>query len=384
MNKSKPLSILCVHQGNELYGSDIMFVQSIRALRQFFPTARIDVIIPGKGPIEKLISHHADKIIYGPVWVLRKSNIKAFSGITKLLFLPGSATQAIKMMKNYHLVYINTIVIINFLIAALLSRTSCLIHIHEIVSGLPGKVLGRIAQKASTLTICNSHATAKSFGLTNRFNTHVVWNGTDCPSEVFLPDVKAVRPLRILMPGRINSWKGQDILVQALAKMDKITSRHLQVRIVGDVYKGQDHFRENLIHQIDKHDLNDTIKLLGFCQYMDKMYAWADVVIVPSLKPEPFGLVAIEAMSHARPVIASAHGGLKEILIDNLTGWLVPPGDATAIANILNLLIKKREGIKKKGEQARKRALLVFSNSSYRKNIGTLALSLQKSFKGNT
>jgi len=384
VNKSKPLSILCVHQGNELYGSDIMFVQSIMALRQFFPTARIDVIIPGCGTIETLISHHADKIIYGPIWILRKSDIKTFSGITKLLLLPESIAQAIKIMKNYHLVYINTIVIMNFLIAAVLSRTNCLIHIHEIVSGLPGKVLGQFVQRASTATICNSHATAQAFGLTNRFNTHVIWNGTDCPSEVSLPDVKADRPLRVLMPGRINSWKGQDILVQALAKMDKGTRRCIQARIVGDVYKGQDHFRENLIHQIDKHDLNDTIKLLGFCQDMDKMYAWADVVIVPSLKPEPFGLVAIEAMSHARPVIASAHGGLKEILIDNLTGWLVPPGDATAIANILNLLIKKREGIKKKGEQARKRALLVFSNSSYRKNIGTLALSLQKSFKGNT
>jgi glycosyltransferase involved in cell wall biosynthesis len=57
-------------------------------------------------------------------------------------------------------------------------------------------------------------------------------------------------------------------------------------------------------------------------------YAWADVVVIPSLRPEPFGRVAVEAMSAGCLVIAAKHGGLVEIINDHKTGLFFNPGDA--------------------------------------------------------
>jgi len=82
--------------------------------------------------------------------------------------------------------------------------------------------------------------------------------------------------------------------------------------------------------------------------YLDE----SDVVVVPSDAPEPFGLVAIEAFARGRPVIASAGGGLLDVVTDGEDGWLFPPGDAPALATILRSL--DREMVEQAGARARK------------------------------
>lgn len=374
-NHLKPLSILCVHQGNELYGSDTVFIQTVKAFRHFFPKARIDIILPGQGPIESKISRYADSVFYDPILVLRKSHIKTVVGLIGLMRLPYLTLKALKAMKQYELIYINTIVIANFLLAAIFKKKIRFIHIHEIIPGIAGRLAGWFARKAASAVICNSYATANSFGIARHSNVFVIWNGVRCPDKYTPPETDARHSLKILMPGRINSWKGQDLLIKAIGRLGLKIQSHLEVRIAGDVYHTQHFYRENLIHLIQQYNLKESVHLVGFCHDMKEMYEWADVVIVPSLKPEPFGLVAIEAMSHGRPVIGSAHGGLKEIIIHNTTGWLIPPGNPDILANLLTQLVMNRLDLKEKGRQARKRAESVFSESGYQKNIGMLASS---------
>jgi len=69
------------------------------------------------------------------------------------------------------------------------------------------------------------------------------------------------------------------------------------------------------------------------------LYAATDIVVVPSIWQEPFGLVAVEAMAHARPVVASAVGGLADIVRHGETGYLIPPNDPGALAAHLELLL---------------------------------------------
>jgi glycosyltransferase involved in cell wall biosynthesis len=88
------------------------------------------------------------------------------------------------------------------------------------------------------------------------------------------------------------------------------------------------------------------------------MAAWAccSIAIVPSVWPEPFGTVAIEAMAAGRPVVASAVGGLREIVVQGETGVLVPPGDPAALAAALRELIADPARRARMGQAARRRA----------------------------
>lgn len=82
------------------------------------------------------------------------------------------------------------------------------------------------------------------------------------------------------------------------------------------------------------------------------------IVVTPSLFPEPFGMVALEAMSCGRPVVASDIGGLSELVVDGGTGILVPPGDATALAAAIASLISDPARVHAFGRAGKARAEL--------------------------
>ncbi len=88
------------------------------------------------------------------------------------------------------------------------------------------------------------------------------------------------------------------------------------------------------------------------------MEAWrrCSLAVVPSVWPEPFGLVALEAMTSGRPVIASKIGGLSDTVVDGETGLLVAPGDPTALANALRHLLADRDLREQMGQAGRRRS----------------------------
>jgi glycosyltransferase involved in cell wall biosynthesis len=88
------------------------------------------------------------------------------------------------------------------------------------------------------------------------------------------------------------------------------------------------------------------------------MEAWrrCSVAVAPSVWPEPFGVVVLEAMICARPVIASRAGGLAEIVVDGETGLLVPPDDPEALAKALRRLLADQDLRQKMGLAGKRRA----------------------------
>ena len=121
-------------------------------------------------------------------------------------------------------------------------------------------------------------------------------------------------------------------------RIDPVRHPRLRFVIVGDVADGQHHFREQMLARIREQGLQDRVRWLPFTPDVDVVWAGSDIALVPSIEPEPFGRVAIEAMAHGLPVVAAAHGGLVEIVTDGETGRLVPPGDAAALATALETL----------------------------------------------
>lgn len=132
----------------------------------------------------------------------------------------------------------------------------------------------------------------------------------------------------VLMPARITRIKGHHILIEAMAKLDR---EDVFCIIIGDD-QGRTEYRQELENAIAAHHLEGRIRIINHCNDMPSAYMLSAVVVVPSTQPEGFGRIPIEAQAMGRPVIAADHGGVRETIIPGETGWLVPPGDAGALA----------------------------------------------------
>jgi glycosyltransferase involved in cell wall biosynthesis len=268
-------------------------------------------------------------------------------------------------MRRRDIVYINTSVVADYIIAARFFRQSTLLHIHEIPEGLVLRVLRSLVCWSRSQVIFNSKATEAAFSLPKSFTSSVIYNGVSGPvgPEPEPSDYNGQRRLRLLMLGRINRTKGQEILIEAVDRLPEDLKSRISVRIVGDAF--EDPAREmtlrSLVHETA---LSDIIEIEPFVVQPADLYKWADVVVVPSRKPESLGRVAIEAMAFARPPIASAIGGLVEVVEDGQTGWLVAPGRADALACAIQIIIEHPERWKEFGSRARNRYERLFSDQT--------------------
>lgn len=363
------MRILCIHQGYELYGSDRSFIQSIEALRQKWPQAHVTALIPKAGPIYEPLQRAASEVQIADLWVPRKNALLRLFTLDALR-LPKSVVQAVRLMRNYDMVYINTLTIINYNIAARFARVPSIIHVREIVGRQAAMVFSALLRFSRAAIVYNSNATQQAFRLHPHQLQRVIHNGVPDNDDNAPP--LAEGRIKLLMLGRFNSWKGQDLLVQAIALLSAENRQQIELRIVGGVFENQTHFIDIIHHHIAQHGLQDSIRIEPFTPDTTALYRWADVVIVPSRKPEPFGRVAAEAMSYSRPVIAADHGGLSEIVEHNETGWLFQPNNAESCAEILSWLVANRGEITHAGYKARARFLSHFSQQHYQHALVTL------------
>lgn len=142
------------------------------------------------------------------------------------------------------------------------------------------------------------------------------------------------RPV-LLLPGRLSRWKGQQVLIEALARMSR---QNAVAVLAGDAGGGGGHAR-HLVRLAAKRGVSDRVRFAGHVADMPAAYLAAEVVVNASIEPEAFGRVVIEAQAMARPVVATAHGGAAETVEHEATGLLVPPNDPAALARVLDRLL---------------------------------------------
>jgi glycosyltransferase involved in cell wall biosynthesis len=132
----------------------------------------------------------------------------------------------------------------------------------------------------------------------------------------------------ILMPGRLTRWKGQTVLLEALSQLKDIDYRCVMV----GSDQGRTAYRRELEALIARYGLGSRASIMDECNDMPAAYMLSDVVVSPSTDPEGFGRTVGEAQAMGRPVVASDHGGAREQIIAERTGFLFPSGDAAALA----------------------------------------------------
>ena len=368
-----PSSILFVHQGYELYGSDRVLIQSVHAAACRWPEARITVLLPCDGDLRTALLPIVDDVRIVDLAVLRKSNLKRL----KLRDVGGfirRILEARRMVRAYDVTYINTVLVMDYILAAGVVRRPCIVHVHEIPTGLAALFFSFLLMLSRAFVIFNSHATQRSFRLPFWQRKAIVWNGIAPPPE--LPSVASHSKLNLLLIGRFNSWKGQEVLLRAVAQLPPGLRTRLSVRLVGSVFADQAHFADELVRIIAEQDLSEIVEMFPFTPDPYPHYTWADIVVVPSTKPEPFGLVAIEAMAAGRSVIAANHGGLSEIVVSGVTGSFVVPGSIGSLAAAIARYIEDSERVTAEGNAGRKRFAAEFQESNYKLKIANIIADL--------
>ena len=165
----------------------------------------------------------------------------------------------------------------------------------------------------------------------------------------------------ILLPGRLTSWKGQKIFIEAIKLLsEKNYISPLEAIILGSD-QGRNVYKKQLTGLVQQRRLGKIIKFIDHCEEMPVAYAIANLVCSCSTEPEAFGRVAVEAQSMQIPIIASDIGGSKETVIQDKTGYLFKNKDPLDLANTIeNLMQIDYNSIKAIGFEGRKNVLKKF------------------------
>jgi glycosyltransferase involved in cell wall biosynthesis len=244
----------------------------------------------------------------------------------------------------------------------------------------------------SDFVVFNSYASAEHLYLVKpnlKSKSKVIHNGLN--REVAFSTIEEQTILRqslfktidnsstiIGLVGRINKHKGHRLLLNTFEELIKSGTNNIYLLFIGSTIKSQKYLLEELKNEIKIKNLQDIVTIVDFQKDLWKYYDSIDIVLVPTTDPEPFGLVAIEGMLSKKPVIASNHGGIIEIVINKETGLLFEPNNQIELKRAIETLINNRDLLISFGEKGEKRAKLKFSLEKYIEDFKVLYLNRSK------
>ena len=153
---------------------------------------------------------------------------------------------------------------------------------------------------------------------------------------------------KIGLVGRITRWKGQHIFIEAAEVVRKRFPSAIPYHRCC-VFE-EEGYQSEIRAQVERLGLKDAVRFDGFRRDVAKAVHELDLLVHASITGEPFGQVVVEGMAARKPVVATAGGGVPEIVEDGKTGMLVPMNDAQAMAKAICELL---ENPQRAGEMGR-------------------------------
>jgi D-inositol-3-phosphate glycosyltransferase len=225
------------------------------------------------------------------------------------------------------------------------------------------RVEGEIAQQADLLigsTPDEADDLIRLYGA-DPDHVHVVAPGIDLATFQPLDRADARRkigygPGRVLLfVGRLERLKGVDVAIRALALLRDRAHDDLRLIVLGeDVRDGEESEKERLKQVASASGVRDRVDFLGSVAHheLPYFYAAADVCVMPSYS-ESFGLVALEAQACGRPVVASGVSGLRSVVRDEVSGYLIDDHDPAIYAERIGRLLADPELAQQMGRRGR-------------------------------
>jgi glycosyltransferase involved in cell wall biosynthesis len=291
----------------------------------------VRVVLPERGELADRLSSAGVELVVHPLAVMRRRLLSP-GGVARL-GIQGvrERSDLARFARGCALVHSNTSVIVGRV-----RGLPHVVHVREIYAGAASGAaarawpLWRRRLMQADARICVSRAVADQFA-----DAHVVHDGLLRSIVPAMREEVTEAPFRVAVLGRIADWKGQDVLIRALAE-PALAEIGAQAVIAGDAYPGEP--APDIRALADQLGVSDRVELTGFTPNPEQILASVDAVAVPSTRPDPLPNSAIEALAAGVPVVAANHGGLPEIVRDGVTGLLVPPRDANALAGALRTL----------------------------------------------
>ena len=166
----------------------------------------------------------------------------------------------------------------------------------------------------------------------------------------------------ILMPGRLTSWKGQELFIEAINIVNTELGYEAFYAVILGSEQGRDLYKKKLIRLSEQYRMTKQLKFIDNCKNMALAYKISDIIVSASVEPEAFGRVAVEAQSMQKAIIASNIGGSNETIIDEKTGFLFDAGDAKSLSKkILRVLSMDDALLKAIGSEGRKNVIKKFN-----------------------
>ncbi len=380
--QTKP-SILFLHSSSDYYGASKVLFQTVMACKSNCYECIVVLSEPGIFS-DKLIENGVD-VRFFKLAILRRKYYNPLGLINRAYFLVKAIGKLRAIVKKHQIdiIYSNTTAVLVGALVSKMSKVKHVWHIHEIIAGPRFLlwVLAWLMEYATNKNITVSSATFHHWNsinpsLTKKHKLICLFNGIDLlPYQSIQEKNKSSEQFTIGMIGRVHFWKGQTYFIEIVSELEKFLQKenenkiHLKYLMAGDPFPGYEYLLTEISEKKKILGVENKIKDLGYVRNNVHFFEQIDLLIVPSILPDPLPTVVLEAMASGLPVAGTKLGGMLDMVVPNETGILIPWDDAEkAAAQIWNLFHQK-ESLQLMAVQGRKRVKSLFSIERFEHEI---------------
>jgi glycosyltransferase involved in cell wall biosynthesis len=338
--------VLFVCHTGSISGAELVLLDLVQ------PWAGESAFLFEDGPLHQALAGRGLKVSISR-WGQGLNDVRRDSSLLKVIPIVGRlcaiVMEVMSAARKNDIVYANSQkAFVLAAVAAKLARRPLIWHLHDIITGVHFGAMQRrvqvtLANHCTAKVIVPSQAAADAFIAEGGRSDLVVVvpNGLDVAPDPKTPaeirqELKLPEGPLVGVFSRLAAWKGQHVVLQALAKTPDVSCI-----IAGSALFGEEPYADRLNRMVVELGLGDRVHFLGQRSDVPHLMRAVDAVIHPSIDPEPFGRTLVEAMLADVPVIATDAGAASDILEAGEAGTLVPPGDADALAAAIARVMSK-------------------------------------------